>query len=214
MNQAQKDQTTVVKILQAANIVAGDKQERETFKQELRELANQAYGLAFFEFLVQSARRADSSENNREIGIIDVPGKCSPMVIDVQNELRVVRERKAALGRQLLLALDQAAGSLSLEDFCQVFELDFDDAWDAMEECDPAANPGGLFTWLIFEYGIESVDSEVHEGILFECILESVLAEIRNSSALQEKCRQKVGEIFGLWQEDGSEPVITGLPLA
>ena len=196
MNQAQKDQITVVKILQAANIVTGDKQQRETFKQQLRDLANQAYGLAFYEFLVRSSRRADSSENNREIGIIDVPGKCSPMVIDVQNELRVVRERKAALGRQLLFALDQAEGCVSLEEFCGIFELDFDDAWDAMEECDPAANPGGLFTWLIFEYRIESVDSEVREGILFECILESVLAEIRNSSALQGICRQKASEIL------------------
>ena len=194
MNQAQKDQTTVVKILQAANIVTGDKQQRETFKQQLRDLANQAYGLSFYEFQVQSARRTDSSENNKEIGIIDMPGKRLPKVIDVVNELRAVRDRKAKLGRQLLFALDQAEGSLSLEEFCQIFILDFDAAWDAMEEYDPAA--GGLFTWLIFEYGIESVGSDIHEGILFECIHESLLAEIRKSSALQGSCRQKASEIL------------------
>ena len=176
----------------AANLVTGDN--REAFKLELQELANQAYCLAFFESRVRSSRCADLSAGGRNIGLFYLPGKSLPTFIDIDAELKNVREHKASLGRQLLFALDQAEGSLSLEEFCQIFILDFDAAWDAMEEYDPAA--GGVFTWLIFEYGIESVGSDIHEGILFECIHESLLAEIRKSSALQGSCRQKASEIL------------------
>ena len=176
----------------AANLVTGDN--REAFKQELRELANQVYCLAFYESRVRSSRCADLSVGGRNIGLFYLPGKSLPTFIDIDAELKNVREHKASLGRQLLPAMEQAQGSLSLEEFCNIFVLDVDDACYALREYVPAA--GGLFTWLIFEYGIESVDSEVHEGILFECILESVLAEIRNSSALQGICRQKASEIL------------------
>ena len=176
----------------AANLVTVDN--REAFKQELWELANQAYCLAFFESRVRSSRCADLSAGGRNIGLFYLPGKSLPTFIDIDAELKNVRKHKASLGRQLLPALEQAQGCLSLEEFCNIFVLDVDDACYALREYDPAA--GGWFTWLIFEYGIESVDSEGHEGILFECILESVLAEIRNSSALRGICRQKASEIL------------------
>ena len=208
-------QTARAKILQAANIVTCDKRKREQWRRELRELSNHAYSLAFYEYLVQSSRRADASENNREIGIIDMQGKRLPKFIDVENALQYVRDRKANLGRQLLVALDQAEGYLSLKEFCKIFLIDFFDARRAMQECDAAA-PGDLFIWLIFEYGIESVGSDMHEGILFECIQEALLADKRNSSSLHEPFRYSCidEKTFGLLQALGIGLEIMGPPLA
>ena len=163
---------------------------------ELCEVCRQAYNLRFYENQVLDVNVIETDGSANKIGILHIPGDKRAFFFDINKELHVVKNSKAKLGQQLLNALEKAEGCLSLEDFCQICLLDSDDAWKAMQKFDPEKDRGGLFTWLIFEYGIESVGEDWKEGVLFGCILESVLAEVRKSPAVRAKFREKFNEVF------------------
>lgn len=152
---------------------------------ELVEITEQARNLHCGNKIIQRARSNSFKTGAKEMAVVCLPGKPEAFFIDVVANLKAIRNRRALLGYKLLDILDKAEEHLSIRDFCMSCSLDPEAVATALCEYDSAEESGGRFLWLLLENGVESAGKDFNDGVIFNCILESVLTEVRDSSALR-----------------------------